>query len=145
MYSQLNVDQVGCASQCDSNARCKGFNSTKALDFFHDPVCELYLNTGTQLPSDGVKVAFVKETIPNVNVLTGITDVGTNQARFCKDPLACNKEITRLINSGTVQKFSTNDLDACALCPNRSFTINGFTVTDEFGKSTRTGSSIAAR
>ena len=332
MYSQLNVDQVGCASQCDTNVSCKGFNSTKALDFFRDPVCELYTNTDTQVPSDGAKVAFVKETIPTVssvgktvpteisikgidinsfdipslipglnsayglgsgisatinkftivtalglyfksligvsqlqresminavrslmpdgisvtvgtiysgspgmvmpitvtvgqdkqktidtlNILQstellnsvkdvheaavwdsntilyrvsnqsisvdasikllfldthtpykvptatdisaeiGITnsgvdilsattmDVGKNQARFFKDPLACNKAITRLINSGTVQKFSTNDLDACALCPTRSFTIDGFTVTDELGKSTRTGSSIAA-
>ena len=346
MYSQLNVDQVGCASQCDSNVSCKGFNSTKALDFFHDPVCELYTNADTQVPSDGVKVAFVKETIssiPSKNTLElriknidmnsfnisnvknafgqdsdltvtsftmsisfyikfsstpkpdseiqrklidtvrtyvlsiipsssdylfittesvyddpprkvvpliirlkdmkvlknlydnlfrinsygsldmyvdirnlyngywvngyflpnmtneiemlstglnkaaidvwlnisgyvafdnlnvgpnnsisrllsdyGITNNGAdvisynsesfknNQASFCKDPLACNKEITRLINSGTVQKFSTNDLDACALCPNRLFTRDGFTVTDEFGSSTRTGSSIAA-
>lgn len=324
-YVVINQDQVGCADLCDNDPNCKGFNSKKAQDFFNDPVCELYTDTATQVPSEDGKAAFIKETsqgglplnIPtkllvegidlnsfdtlnitsglnyaygtsginvtinfsivvafligtnvhqqiqdirvrdfirnrmpagtnteynpmnqaryrliytislssdknqvltaintlnnitselkttfnnaiertdydadysryrtnnlsvdtiNVNAIvditianiskfptnaeisgmigynTGVSILETrpadnirleNQGQSCKNPMACNKEIARLI-SGTLSKFSTNDLDACALCPNRFFTRQGFTVKDEFNRVTQTGSVDAA-
>lgn len=327
-YSVTNVEQVDCAYSCDNDPNCKGFNSKKAQDFFNDPVCELYTDTATQVPSEDGKAAFIKETsqglpvnIPTkilvkgidlnsfdtLSVMSGlnyaygtsginvtidyysltvviradstmfldsqlsslrnnieiyanarapgsivtytgskpvdtyhkqliydikvspdykdqITAIGTrlregtvidamkqalntgismasnyrvgtlfidntdvnasinltitsvskfptdaeisgiigyntgvsiletrsadnvrleNQGQSCKNPMACNKEIARLI-SGTLSKFSTNDLDACALCPSRFFTRQGFIVKDEFNRVTQTGSVDAA-
>jgi hypothetical protein len=68
-----------------------------------------------------------------------------NQGHWCKNATACNTEVARIINNvPDIQKFSTNDLDACSYCPPRSFNRSGYTVTNELGVSVNTGNAGAA-
>ena len=135
-------NQEDCARACD-NTTCAGFNFS-ARSGTITASCELYSDVSDTLGTSD-KTGFIKESIPSQTITTTSPVNLENQGGFCKDPLACNQDITRMINdSWNVQKFSTSDLDSCTLCPNRSFNRNGFTVTNEFGNSVRTLSASAA-
>jgi hypothetical protein len=92
------------------------------------------------------KYGFEKRSI--TNVAAGANPNGLffgNQGHWCKDASACNTEVARIINNvPDIQKFSTNDLDACSFCPPRSFNRSGYTVTNEFGVSVNTGTANSA-
>lgn len=133
-----------CAAQCDSSSSCAGFNfSARSSGILSQ--CELFADTSTKVAADN-KYGFAKRSITDVAGGTNPTnsDFG-NQGGWCKNATACNTEVARIINNvPDIQKFSTNDLDACSFCPPRSFNRNGFTVTNELGVSVQTGTASSA-
>jgi len=133
-----------CAAQCDLLSSCAGFNfSARSSGILSQ--CELFANTDTYEISDN-KHAFEKRSI--TDVAAGSNPDGSffgNQGHWCKNATACNTEVARIINNvPDIQKFSTNDLDACSFCPPRSFNRSGFTVTNELDVSVNTGNAGAA-
>jgi len=134
-----------CASKCDETTECTGFNFSARSSGGVMPSCRLFLETSTRNSTSGY-TGFEKRSI--TNVAAGANPNGSffgNQGRWCKDASACNTEVAHIINNvPDIQKFSTNDLDACSFCPPRSFNRNGFTVTNELGVSVNTGSASSA-
>lgn len=133
-----------CAAQCDSSSSCAGFNfSARSSGILSQ--CELFADTSTKVAADN-KYGFEKRSI--TDVAAGSNPNGSffgNQGHWCKNATACNTEVARIINNvPDIQKFSTNDLDACSYCPPRLFNRNGFTVTNELGVSVNTGSATSA-
>jgi hypothetical protein len=134
-------NQEECAQKCDDSSTCTGFNfSARSSGILSQ--CELFNDTSTKVVSDN-KFGFEKRSITNVSGgqywnTPANSDFG-NQGRSCKNAMACNTEIARIINNvPNIPKFSTRDLDACSMCPPRSFNRDGYTVTNEIGVSVRT-------
>jgi len=136
-----------CAAQCDSSSSCAGFNfSARSSGILSQ--CELFADTSTKVVADN-KYGFEKRSITDVAggqywKTPANSDFG-NQGRWCKNATACNTEVSRIINNvPDIQKFSTNDLDACSYCPPRSFNRSGYTVTNELSVSVNTGTASLA-
>ena len=125
-----NPDIESCSLSCSSNIECDGFNlniGTNTCEFFQTISSDTY---------DDSKISFRKEDIPTSpssiqNYYPG-TNLG-NQGALCADVVACNSNIQRVIDTTTIQAFTTADLEACEYCPVRKFDRPNYIVTDELG------------
>jgi hypothetical protein len=125
-----NPDIESCSLSCSSNVECDGFNLNIGTN-----TCEFFKTISSDTYNDS-KISFRKEDIPTSpssiqNYYPG-TNLG-NQGALCADVVACNSNIQRVINTTTIQAFTTADLAACEYCPVRKFDRPNYIVTDELG------------
>ena len=125
-----NPDIESCSLSCSSNIECDGFNlniGTNTCEFFKTISSDTY---------DDSKISFRKEDIPTSPSIIQNYYPGTNlgnQGALCADVVACNSNIQRVIDTTTIQAFTTADLEACEYCPVRKFDRTNYIVTDELG------------
>ena len=129
-----------CAKKCDETDTCDGFNFG-GLDT--SSMCELVKDTKTNRAyADGMS-GFRKETISRTQTGDGTNPSGTdltNEGVYCRDALACNTDIARLITENVgatnpIAALSTTDIESCAYCPIRTYATAGNVTTNEIGVS----------
>ena len=129
-----------CAKKCDETDTCTGFNFG-GLDT--SSMCELVKDATTSRAYADGKSGFRKETISRTQTGDGSNPSGTdltNEGVYCRDALACNTDIARIITENVgatnpIAALSTNDIDSCAYCPIRTYATAGNVTTNEIGVS----------
>lgn len=129
-----------CAKKCDETDTCTGFNFG-GLDTL--ATCELVKDTTTNRAYVDGKTGFRKETISSTQTGDGSNPSGTdftNEGIYCRDALACNTDIARIITENVgatnpITALSTTDIDSCAYCPIRTYVTAGNVTTNEIGVS----------
>ena len=129
-----------CAKKCDETDTCTGFNFG-GLDTL--ATCELVKDTTTNRAYADGKSGFRKETISRTQTGDGSNPSGTdftNEGIYCRDALACNTDIARIItenvgSTNPIAALSTTDIDSCAYCPIRTYATTGNVTTNEIGVS----------
>ena len=142
--SMTNVD--ACASQCDADPLCKGFNYNAIGN-----TCKLYnaasVEAGPTYDQSSGDSSFISEkyvSTQHADEQTGIIKTAasgsvptgtdfTNQGSYCQDLPQCNTDIKTLVDSPGVQSFTTDDIQSCQYCPIRGFNRTSLTVTNEIG------------
>jgi hypothetical protein len=129
-----NINNIAdCASQCDTNLQCEGFNfSARSADV--SAACELYNTTNTTGASDDAKIGFFKDHFSTTTNISNPADIISSDARrYCKNYMACNNDIDIYFNNPNIPQFSTVNIPSCSQCPQRSFNRTNYTVTNEKG------------
>ena len=128
------ASQVSCASTCDSDTTCQGFNFSSIGEN-----CELFSTISTNSNVATSKVSFRKE-IPPVSrsYLLPYQYKKNASGKDCQNATQCNIELNKILKNlvmNGIKYFSTNDIPSCAYCPPRTMNIGPtlFTITAEFG------------
>ena len=133
------ASQESCATICDSDYTCKGFNFSSIGDN-----CELFSTISASANVATSKVAFIRGVAPSTSIYTLPSQyLKSASGRDCQNMTQCNKDLnvilTNLVNSSGIRFFSTNNIPSCAYCPPRTMTLSfisripTYTISTEFG------------
>lgn len=118
-----NASETTCATACDNNNSCIGFNFSSIGD-----TCQLFSSVTSNVVTS--EASFRKE---NLTSNSGRAYIPEYIVSSCTNVKQCNDTMLKAINQGV--SFSTTNINDCANCSPRSFKKQGtsFYVRNEFG------------